>query len=148
MKISSHTVPERSPYNLFQERYVSDPWKLLCCVIMLNLTSGRQLEGIHDDFFTLWPTPLDLVLEDPLDVEALITPLGLQRRRARSLILMSAAYAFLWDGKDPRSLPGIGQYGADSYNIFVRREPGVIPTDKELRKYLEWQRSTRCKESP
>jgi len=38
-------------------------------------------------------------------------------------------------------LPGIGKYGSDSYRIFVRGELDVRPTDKELRKYLEWQKT-------
>jgi methyl-CpG-binding domain protein 4 len=128
-----------SPLNLFQERYCDDPWRLLCCVIMLNLCAGRALEHIHEDFFELWPTPLHLLLEDPLNIEALVSHLGLQRRRTTSLRRMSAAYAFLWDGRDPMDLPGIGKYGADSYNIFVRGQLDVLPTDKELRKYLEWR---------
>ena len=108
---------------------------------MLNLCSGRALESIHEDFFMLWPTPLHLLEEDPLNVEALLSHLGLQRRRTVSLRRMSAAYAFLWDGVDPDDLPGIGKYGADSYNIFVRGQLDVKPTDKELRKYLEWLRN-------
>jgi endonuclease III len=80
-------------------------------------------------------------MADALDLETLLTPLGLQRRRARSLIRMSTAYAFLWDGKDPMDLPGIGKYGSDSYRIFVRGELGIQVEDKELRKYLEWIKS-------
>ena len=75
---------------------------------------------------------------DPSEVELLVTYLGLQRRRSQALIRMSTAYACWWDGRDPTDLPGIGRYGADSYRIFIRGELDVQPTDKELRKYLEW----------
>ena len=132
---------EMSPYCLFQERYDDDPWKLLCCTICLNLCSGRSFESIHEDLFTLWGSPYEMAAADVLDLEALLSPLGLQRRRARNLVGMSTAYAFLWDGRDPMHLPGIGKYGADSYRIFVRGELDIPVEDKELRKYLEWIRS-------
>jgi methyl-CpG-binding domain protein 4 len=133
--------PHMSPYRLFQERYAADPWKLLCCTICLNLCSGRAFEGIHDDLFSLWNSPYEMAIADPNDLETLLTPLGLQRRRTKNMIRMSTAYAFLWDGRDPADLPGIGKYGADSYRIFVRGELDIPVEDKELRKYLEWKRS-------
>lgn len=132
-------MPELSPLNLFQERYADEPWKLLCCCICLNLCSGRALESVHEDLFALWPTPLHMATADCTEVETLMTQLGLQRRRALALIRMSTAYACWWDGGNPMDLPGIGKYGSDSYRIFVRGELEVRPTDKELRKYLEWQ---------
>jgi 3-methyladenine DNA glycosylase/8-oxoguanine DNA glycosylase len=53
---------------------------------------------------------------------------------------MSAAYP-LWDRVDPTVLPGIGEYGAHSYLIFIRGQLDVLPKDKELRKFLEWMKS-------
>lgn len=130
-----------SPLKLFQERYVHDPWKLLCCTICLNLCTGRSFEKIHEDLFALWNTPYEMAIASVGDLEVLLSPLGLQNRRARSLIRMSTAYAFFWDGRDPTDLPGIGKYGSDSYRIFVRGELHIPVEDKELRKYLEWKRS-------
>lgn len=130
-----------SPWNYFQERYQTNPWKLLCCVIMLNLTSGRQLEGIDKELFRRWPTCRHLSLADPVEVADVIRSLGLYNRRARQLIRMSTFYAFLWDGTDPLMLPGIGKYGRDSYLIFVRGELDITVEDKELKRYLEWKRN-------
>lgn len=132
-----------SPYNLFQETYASDPWKLLCCVIMLNQTNGRQLESVHGVLFDRWSTAIALATADYHRVVETVAPLGLQNRRARQLIRMSAAYSSFWDGKDPNDLPGIGRYGSDSYRVFIRREHSIEVTDKELKKYLEWIRSPR-----
>lgn len=127
-----------SPLNLFQERYREEPWRVLCCAVCLNLCTGRAFESVHRDLFALWPTPLHMATADPDDLRALLSQLGLQNRRTASLIRMSTAYACLWDGRDPMDLPGIGKYGSDSYRIFVRGELDVGPTDKQLRKYLEW----------
>ena len=127
-----------SPLNLFQERYRSDPWAVLACAICLNLCTGRAFEAVHRDLFALWPSPLHMATADPEELRILLSQLGLQNRRSAALIRMSTAYAVLWDGRDPMDLPGIGKYGSDSYRIFVRGELDVRPTDKELRKYLEW----------
>ena len=51
---------------------------------------------------------------------------------------MSTAWSCLWIGGDPTDLPGIGKYGKDSYEIFIRGNTEVLPLDKELKKYLEW----------
>lgn len=128
-----------SPLGLFQERYASDPWKLLCCTICLNLCSGRALERVHEDLFALWPTPLHMAGADVRDLELVLTHLGMQRKRAVALRRMSLAYACWWDGEDPTDLPGIGRYGSDSYRIFVRHEYDLVPEDKELKKYLFWR---------
>lgn len=130
-----------SPLNLFQERYRHDPWAVLCCTICLNLTTGRAFEAVHRDLFSLWPTPVEMALADANELRDILTCLGLQQRRTRSLIRMSTAYAFFWDGREAIDLPGIGTYGNDSYRIFVRGELDVRPSDKELRKYLEWIQS-------
>jgi len=42
-----------------------------------------------------------------------------------------------WDGKDATMLYGIGKYGSDSYEIFFKKNYAVVPTDKELKRYLE-----------
>jgi len=132
-----------SPLNLFQERYREDPWRLLCCVICLNLCTGTALESVHGRLFERWPTALHMAIADPMELEEVLRHLGMQRKRARTLIRMSTAYSCLWDGGKPSDLPGIGKYGEDSYEIFVRRNIRVLPTDKELRKYLEWIESEK-----
>ena len=127
-----------SPYNLFQERYRSDPWKLLCCVIMLNQTNGRQLEGVDKELFSLWPSAHEMAFAAQPEVERVVKGLGLQRRRSRQLIRMSTIYAFMWDGRRALDLPGIGKYGDDSFRIFIRGEFAIPVEDKELKRYLEW----------
>ena len=75
---------------------------------------------------------------DPSELESVLRHLGMQRKRARTLIRMSTVWSCWWDGENPQDLLGIGKYGGDSYEIFVRGNLGVSPMDKELRKYLEW----------
>lgn len=127
-----------SPWNFFQERYRSDPWKLLVCTMLLNQTPGRQVEKVHVDFFRRWPTPEVASAADPHEMALMLRPLGFQNRRSTNIIRMSSAYRGKWTR--PEELPGIGKYGADSYRIFV---DGVLvePDDKELKRYVDWART-------
>lgn len=130
----------RSPYNYFQERYCGrGGWAVLVCAVLLNQTNGKQLESVHETFFWRWPTCYHLAVADRDELEEVIKPLGLFRRRAATLLRLSAFYAFIWDGRSPvTDVPGVGKYGSDSYAIFI---DGVIPddvADKELKRYLEW----------
>jgi methyl-CpG-binding domain protein 4 len=37
--------PPRSPHNLLQEEYASDPWKVIVICMLLNLTHGKQVSS-------------------------------------------------------------------------------------------------------
>lgn len=130
-----------SPYRLFQERYRRDPWAILVCTVCLNQTTGRQFENVHETLFSLWPSAHHMALADISELESVVHSLGLFRKRARALVRLSTAFAFLWDGNDPTDLPNIGRYGADSYAMFVRNDLTVEPLDKELRNYKRWAMS-------
>lgn len=84
----------------------------------------------------------------------ILHPLGLSKKRTRSLIAMSAMYVDVppsyyigyksrCKGKYPPTpvshLPGSGRYALDSYRIFCTgggEWKDVIPQDKELRRYM------------
>lgn len=138
-----------SPFNLFQERFRRDPWRLLVCVQLLNQTSGRQLEDVVGPLFERWPTEHLMSTADPDEVARAIRTLGLQNRRARTLVALSKAVADdVWATVD--ELPGCGKYAADSYKIFVRGElPGVDDVeDKELKRYIRWATGLETTRAP
>ena len=57
---------------------------------------------------------------EPVELAELLRPLGFYNRRARSLIRFSTEWiAKPW--QHPRELYGIGQYAADSWDIFYKR---------------------------
>ena len=126
-----------SPFIYFQERYREHPWRLLCCTIMLNLTTGVALESVHEDFFRYFPAPESAVSGDTELMTLILQPLGMQNIRVKRIKGMSRDY-LEWDGKDPADLYGIGKYGSDSYRIFVFGELLDDVNDKELKKYVEW----------
>ena len=70
---------------LLQEIYQDDPWKMLVCCILLNLTKRQQVDGIRDELFKLYPTPNKMKDADVDRLSKLLQPLGLYNRRAQSL---------------------------------------------------------------
>lgn len=136
--ISMETPTERSPLGLIQEDLRDSPWRLLVACMMLNQTSMRQVRPVLWSFFATWPGPEEARAADPTSMAEMLKSLGLQNRRSRLLIRMSEAF-LSWDpATDVSTLPGLGRYAADSYNMFVRGT--LVPTaeDKELRKYVAW----------
>lgn len=132
------TPTERSPLGLIQEDFRGNPWRLLVACMMLNQTSMRQVRPVLWSFFSVWPGPEEASRADQASMAEMLRSLGLQNRRSRLLIRMSEAF-LAWDpSSDVSTLPGLGKYAADSYNMFVRGT--LVPTveDKELRKYVAW----------
>jgi endonuclease III len=131
-------IPE-SPYNLLQEIYIEDPWKILVCCIFLNQTKRAQVDTIREEFFSRWSSALSLCESDPEKVRSLIRSLGFYNRR--TLILIKFSKAWMQDWKSPKELPGIGKYAMDSWKIFVEGQIVEDPTDHVLNDYVLWRRT-------
>ncbi|EEB12336.1 conserved hypothetical protein [Pediculus humanus corporis] len=131
-------IPPKSPYNLIQELLYHDPWKLLICTIFLQKSNGKSAIPIFWEFIKRWNTPEALIDEKEEEIEKLIKPLGLQKKRAFMLKKFSKEYLYkAW--KYPIELHGIGKYGNDSYRIFCVNEwKHVQPNDTKLTLYHNW----------
>lgn len=127
-----------SPYELLQEIYYPDKWKILMSCIFLNCTSRRQVDLIREEFFTKWPTPQSISKLDLEEIQETIKSLGFKNRRANTIIKFSHAF-INQDWKNPIELPGIGRYGQDSYDIFINNIHINNPSDHVLQKYVEWR---------
>lgn len=128
-----------SPFELLQEIYYDDPWKSQVSCILLNCTRRVQVDGVRDRLFASYPTPAAMADADPTELADLLRPLGFYNRRAKTLIRFSTE----WIGKDwkhPRELYGIGQYTADSWDIFYNNRLDINPDDGVLVKYVIWKR--------
>ena len=119
---------------LLQEVYLNDPWKMLVCCMLLNLTNRKQVDTIREELFTKYPTPKDMMKAEHLDLEDIIKPLGLYNTRAQRLIKMSEGYVSGFKSVD--ELYGVGQYAKDSWEIFQNNNLNVKPNDKVLQEYL------------
>ena len=119
---------------LLQEVYLNDPWKMLVCCMLLNLTNRKQVDTIREELFTKYPTPKDMMMAEHSDLVDIIKPLGLYNTRAQRLIKMSEGYVNGFKSVD--ELYGVGQYAKDSWEIFQNNNLNVKPNDKVLQEYL------------
>ena len=128
------TTPLRD--DLMVQEQIDGPWQHMVGVIMLNQTGRKPVKTVLPEFLERWPTPEALLRSRIIDIEEMIKPLGMWRRRAKTLYKMSIDF-LTWDGQDAKMLHGIGKYGSDSYEIFFKNNLAVEPNDKELKRYLE-----------
>jgi len=129
-------------FGLIQEKYWPDGWKILVCCLCLNLTKRAQMEPVVEEMFRRWPTPQALAAATDADLEDLIRPLGMQRKRTQTLKRMSAEYA-AGGWKQAKELHGIGKYGDDAYRIFILGDwRAVQPNDHALNDYHEHLKKT------
>ena len=119
---------------LIQEDYVNDPWKMLVCCILLNQTNNKQVRPILSSLFELIPDPISTIGCDPEVLAAVIKTTGFQNVKAKRIIALSSKW--LEGFSSVSELPGIGQYGKDSWTIFIDKDLSINPQDKKLRMYL------------
>jgi methyl-CpG-binding domain protein 4 len=119
---------------LLQQRYRSEPWRLLVCCVLLNQTSRRQVDTVVPRIFELWPTPRSMANADQIELSEFLRPLGFHNVKAKRLVEMSWGFV---NGADVSELYGVGKYALDSYRLFVLGDTSVEPTDKELLAYME-----------
>jgi endonuclease III len=118
------------------QEQIDGPWQHMVGVICLNLTNRKQVKRVLPGFFEKWPGPEQLLRSRLMDIENEIRELGMFRVRALRIFRMSIDF-LKWDGADAKQLYGIGQYGSDSYEIFFKKNYSIVPSDKELRAYLD-----------
>ena len=136
-------IPPKSPYNLIQEQLYHDPWKIFVACIFCNLTRRVDAEPYLWKFFKMYSGPEAAASASLIEVQEMIQPLGLSKRRANALIQMSEGYLKKNWREDPKVLYGIGKYASDAYQIFcVGDWRGVEPKDSALNNYRNFLRET------
>lgn len=120
--------------DLMVQQQINGAWQHMIGVIMLNQTGRKQVKTVLPEFLNRWPTPEKLLKARTEEIEEILKPLGMWRKRANTIWKMSVDF-MTWDGEDAKKLYGIGKYGDESYRIFFKDER-FEPEDKELRRYL------------
>ena len=122
-------------YDIIQERYSDDPWKVLICCILLNQTNNKQVRPLIEDFFIKWSNPLSVRTEDKDRISTFIKPTGFQNIKADRIIRFSNEWAK--GNRDLQKLPGIGDYGREAWRIFIDNDTNFVPRDKKLKMYID-----------
>ena len=127
---------------LLQEIYQDDAWKMLVCCILLNLTQRKQVDGVRHELLSKYPTEYEMMEADEDELSEILRPLGLYRRRAKTLI----KFSWMWVNgfTDVMELHGVGKYAKDSWEIFQMNNMNVVPTDKVLLEYLHQEKMEKC----
>lgn len=128
-------IPPKSPHGLIQESLFPNEWRILIACLMLNLTTRKQVDGVIHEFFRRWPDPASLEAAESSDVEDLIKPLGMWRKRTQTLLRFNREYtAGGWT--TAKDLHGCGKYADDAWRIFILGDwQAVKPSDHALNKY-------------
>ncbi|KAL6863789.1 hypothetical protein ACP4OV_016692 [Aristida adscensionis] len=130
--------PPRSPHKLLQEKYASDPWKVIVICMLLNLTQGKQVRKKVKGFFKCYPDAQTACDADPEKMAEYLAPLGLQRVKTNRIQKFSKAYIGL-EWTHVTELCGVGKYAADAYAIFCAgRATEVVPEDHKLVDYWKY----------
>ena len=120
---------------IIQQEFQHDPWKMLIGCIMLNQTSNKNVRQVIYTFFDRWPNPQSVLNTSPDEIREHIRPLGFYNMRTDRIIRFCREYINKTFTK-ANELYGIGKYADDSYEIFIKGNLKVEPTDKILIRYL------------
>jgi methyl-CpG-binding domain protein 4 len=95
---------------------VPDGYAILVACILLNCTTRKQVEKVLPELLRSWSTADELSKADPEQLERCVRTLGFGNRRTRTLLKFSLEFTKGFE--DVRTLPGVGEYAARSYEIF------------------------------
>lgn len=143
--------PPPSDLQLLQEYYAHDAWQLLvACVLMSRVSSWATKHDAISAFFARYPTPTAALAATPDDALAILRPLGLFPNRFRSVVEVSTAVLSdvrpldvgMEAGKN--KIYGVGEFGVDSFEVFVRGNLESKPADKTLQAFVAWQKRKKA----
>lgn len=113
------------------------PFELLTATILSAQTTDENVNKVTPELLAKYPTPEDLALADPEDVERIIHSTGYFRSKTRNVIGMAQALVDRFDGEVPReledlvSLPGVGRKTANVVRSVAFGLPG-LPVDTHV----------------
>lgn len=124
---------------MIQEHLFPNEWLILVSCILLNCTSRTQVQKIIHHFVNDWYTTQLFLHESDTNIKNVIKSLGFVNRRFNRLKSLAQYIINNPTWSDPYKLPGIGQYGADAWQIFCNGNiPKHKPKDGSLTLYWEW----------
>ena len=130
--------PPRSPVGMLQEDLWPNEWKILVACLLHNQTSRKQVDKVYQELFSRYPSPKHMRNADVQELQILVKPLGMWRKRSVTLQRFSNEYLEK-EWTSPKQLYGCGKYAEDVWKVFCTGEwKSVEPTDHALNKYCDW----------
>lgn len=109
----------------------SNPYELLAATILSAQCTDARVNMVTPSLFARYPTPQDLAVADPSDVESIVRSTGFYQSKARNLIGMARAVVDRFGGEIPRelddlvTLPGVGRKTGNVLRSVVFDLPGL-----------------------
>jgi len=127
-----------SPVGMLQEDLWPNEWKILVACLLHNLTTRKQVDKVYHRLFEAYPTPKRMGCAEVQELQRIIKPLGMWKKRSKTLIRFSQEYLEK-DWKQASDLYGCGKYANDCHRIFCLGEwKDVTPSDHALNRYHGW----------
>lgn len=101
-----------------------DAFSMLVVEVLLVRTRAEAVASVAKTLLTRFPTPTALLSADPHELQGLLKPLGLFRKRSEGLLSLSAKLLEQHGGQVPEdevsllSLPYVGRYTANAVLCF------------------------------
>jgi endonuclease-3 len=114
-----------------------NPYELLAATILSAQCTDARVNMVTPALFRRYPTPEDLAVARPEDVEELVRSTGFYKNKTRSLIGMAQALVERYGGevpsamKDLVSVPGVGRKTANVVRSVAKDLPG-LPVDTHV----------------
>ncbi|MEC7641245.1 MAG: hypothetical protein VYC17_03730 [Nitrospinota bacterium] len=120
----------------FQLQGRSFPWRTksatnyqkIVCEILLQRTRAETVSSVYHEFFKVFPGWIKIANSSTVKIEKYLKPLGLWKRRARSLhdlakVLQKTRGKFPASREEIDKLPAVGQYVGNSIELFIHGRP-------------------------
>ena len=114
-----------------------NPFELLAATILSAQCTDARVNLVTPVLFARYPTPDDLAVADPTELETIIRSTGFYQNKARSLVGMAAGLVERFDGEVPTALedlvtlPGVGRKTANLVRFAAFDLPG-LPVDTHV----------------
>ncbi len=114
-----------------------DAYELLAATILSAQCTDERVNLVTPTLFARYPTPEDLAVASPDDVEEIIKSTGFYRNKTKSLLGMAGALVERFDGEVPgrmedlTTIPGVGRKTANVVRSVALGLPG-LPVDTHV----------------
>jgi endonuclease-3 len=114
-----------------------NPYELLAATILSAQCTDARVNMVTPALFARYPTPEDLAVAHPEEVEELVRSTGFYKNKTRSLIGMAQALVERYGGEVPSAMkdlvtvPGVGRKTANVVRSVAMDLPG-LPVDTHV----------------
>lgn len=81
-----------------------DPWQLIVATVLSAQTTDENVNRVTPILFERWPSPEDLAVANPEDVEDVVYSTGFYRQKTKAILDLTADLVDRYDGEVPSDL--------------------------------------------